>query len=223
MPLAVRLDGVSRVHRSRRREVRALEGVSLELPLGGALAVVGPSGAGKSTLLQLVAGLDLATTGTVEILGHDLGGLSQRALTAFRAQHVGIVFQDDLLIPGLTALENVAVAATRWRIRRAVRQRAGELLDEVGLADRADFPPGRLSGGERQRVGIARALVGDAELLVADEPTGNLDADSTGTLLALLDRLRATRQLTLVVATHDPLVAAHLPDRLRLERGRLAC
>lgn len=223
MPLAVRLDGVSRVHRSRRREVRALEGVSLELPLGGALAVVGPSGAGKSTLLQLVAGLDLATTGTVEVLGHDLGGLSQRALTAFRAQHVGIVFQDDLLIPGLTALENVAVAATRWRIRRAVRQRAGELLDEVGLADRADFPPGRLSGGERQRVGIARALVGDAELLVADEPTGNLDADSTGTLLALLDRLRATRQLTLVVATHDPLVAAHLPDRLRLERGRLAC
>ena len=200
----------------------AVDGVNLRLSAGEAVAVVGSSGAGKTTLLNLISGLDRPTSGRVCVLGHDLGGMSERLLTKFRAANVGVVFQDSYLLAGLTALENVAAAGLRWRNRREVAAEAATLLEAVGLAHRMDFPPSRLSGGERQRVGIARAMLGNRPLLVADEPTGNLDAHTTSELLDLLEELRTTRNVALVFATHDPLVADRLPRRLELRHGRAA-
>lgn len=212
----------SREHRSGATRVVAIDAVSLRVAAGEAVAVVGASGAGKTTLLNLIGGLDRATSGRVSVLGHDLGGMSERLLTKFRATSVGMVFQDSYLLPGLTALENVTAAGMRWRNRREVAAEASTLLEAVGLADRMDFPPSRLSGGERQRVGIARAMLGNRPLLVADEPTGNLDARTTLELLDLFEELRETRNVTLVFATHDPLVAERLPSRLELHQGRMA-
>jgi putative ABC transport system permease protein len=170
--IVVDVTSASREHRTKTTRVIALDAVSLRLAAGKAVAVVGPSGAGKTTLLNLISGLDRPTNGQVSVLGHDLGGMSERLLTKFRASSVGMVFQDSYLLPGLTALENVTAAGTRWRNRRQVVDEASTLLEAVGLADRMDFPPSRLSGGERQRVGIARAMLGNRPLLVADEPTG---------------------------------------------------
>jgi putative ABC transport system ATP-binding protein len=220
--LVVDVASASREHRTRATRVLAVDTVSLRLDAGDAVAVVGASGAGKTTLLNLIGGLDRPTSGRVTVLGEDLGGMSERLLTRFRAVHVGMVFQDSYLLPGLTALENVTAAALRWGNRRELAVEAAALLEAVGLADRMDFPPSRLSGGERQRVGIARALMGNRPLLVADEPTGNLDAGATTELLDLFDRLREERAVALVVATHDPLVADRLPQRLELRNGRVA-
>lgn len=218
--IVVDVRGATREHRSGSARVAALDGVSLRVRAGDALAVVGPSGAGKTTLLNLIAGLDRPTSGTVTVHGHELSAMSERALTRFRARYVGMVFQDSYLLSGLTALENVAVAGMRWGTRRAVTSEAARLLEAVGLGDRMDFPPSRLSGGEKQRVGVARAMLGNRPLLVADEPTGNLDAKATSELLDLLDELRTDRRVALVVATHDPLVAERMPSRLRLDHGR---
>lgn len=219
--IVVDLAQVSREHRSGTKRIVAIDAVDLRLAAGEALAVVGPSGAGKTTLLNLIGGLDRPTSGRVEVLGHDLGCMSEGRLTKFRAANVGMVFQDSSLLPGLTALENVTAAGTRWGNRRQVAVEASTLLQAVGLGDRMDFPPSRLSGGERQRVGIARAMLGNRPLLVADEPTGNLDAGTTLDLLDLFDDLRRARNVALVVATHDPLVAARLTRRLELCRGRM--
>jgi predicted ABC-type transport system involved in lysophospholipase L1 biosynthesis ATPase subunit len=147
--------------------------------------------------------------------------MTERQLTRFRSTCVGMVFQDAYLLPGLTALENVTAAGIRRGNRRELADEAVRLLRAVGLADRMDFPPNRLSGGERQRVGVARALLGNRPLLVADEPTGNLDADTTLELLALFDELRRTHGIALVVATHDPVVAQWLDRRLELRAGRI--
>jgi putative ABC transport system ATP-binding protein len=220
--IVVDVTSASREHRTRSTRVLALDAVSLEVTAGEALAVVGPSGAGKTTLLNLISGLDRPTNGKVSVLGHDLGAMSERLLTQFRASSVGMVFQDSYLLPGLTALENVTVAGTRWRNRREAATEASTLLAAVGLADRMNFPPSRLSGGERQRVGIARAMLGQRPLLVADEPTGNLDGRTTLELLDLFQELRVTRTITLVFATHDPLVADQFPRRLELRHGRMA-
>lgn len=218
--IVVDVRDATREHRSGSARVAALDGVSLQMRAGEALAVVGPSGAGKTTLLNLIGGLDRPTSGTVTVHGHELTAMRERALTRFRACYVGMVFQDSYLLSGLTALENVAVAGMRWGNRRAVMSEAARLLQTVGLGDRMDFPPSRLSGGERQRVGVARAMIGDRPLLVADEPTGNLDAKATSELLDLFEELRNARGVALVVATHDPLVADRIPSRLRLDRGR---
>jgi ABC-type lipoprotein export system ATPase subunit len=193
----------------------------MTVPAGTAYAVTGPSGSGKSTLLHLIAGLDRPTGGEVTVLGQVLSVLREHELTAFRARHIGFVFQDPHLLPGLTALENVVVARLPWRSRRELVREARELLEAVGLAERVDHPPARLSGGERQRVGIARALLGGPALLLADEPTGNLDAATTEALLELLDRLRAELLITLVIATHDPVVAAVANRVVRLVDGQL--
>lgn len=219
--IIVDLDHVSREHRSGTRHVIAIGDVSLQVAAGEAVAVVGPSGAGKTTLLNLIGGLDRPTRGRVEVLGNDLASMSESRLTKFRSASVGLVFQDSYLLPGLTAFENVAAAGTRWGNRRRVAAEATTLLEAVGLGDRMDFPPSRLSGGERQRVGIARAMLGNRPLLVADEPTGNLDGGTTLELLDLFDELRHARNVTLVVATHDPLVAGRLTRRLELCQGRI--
>jgi ABC-type lipoprotein export system ATPase subunit len=218
--LVVDVASASREHASGRTRVLALDSVTLQLRAGEAVAVVGPSGAGKTTLLNLIGGLDRPTAGTVTVLGCNLGGMGERLLTSFRASHVGMVFQDSSLLPGLTALENVVVAGLRWRNRHELKAEGSRLLEAVGLADRLDFPLGRLSGGERQRVGIARALLGDRQLVVADEPTGNLDSGATRDLLDLIDELRRTRPITLVIATHDPIVTARMPRQIELRRGR---
>jgi ABC-type lipoprotein export system ATPase subunit len=220
--LVVDVESASREHRAGTTHVIAIDAVSLRMKAGEAVAVLGSSGAGKTTLLNLISGLDRPTGGQVAVLGHDLGSLSERRLTKFRSTNVGVVFQDSYLLPGLTALENVTAAGLRWRNRRETVTEAATLLAAVGLADRLDFPPSRLSGGERQRVGIARAMMGNRPLLVADEPTGNLDAHNTFELLDLFDDLRRTRNVTLVIATHDPLVADRLPRRLELCLGRVA-
>jgi len=217
----VHLAAVSRSYATGAAEVRAVREVTMTVPAGAAIAVTGPSGSGKSTLLDLIAGLDRPTCGEVTVLGQTLSALREHELTAFRARHVGFVFQDPHLLPGMTALENVVVARLPWRSRRGLVREARDLLDAVGLAGRVDHPPARLSGGERQRVGMARALLGGPTLLLADEPTGDLDAATTEALLELLGRLRAELTLTLVIATHDPVVAAVADRVVRLVDGRL--
>lgn len=218
---ALELSDASRVFISGGREVAALLAVNLTVSRHAMIAVTGPSGSGKTTLLSIAGGLDRPTTGEVVVLGQSLAALSEGQLTAFRAHHIGIVFQDPHLLPGLTALENVVVGSLPWANRRTLEQEARDLLDAVGMAPRADHPPSRLSGGERQRVAIARALLGHRELLLADEPTGNIDARQTDEILALLRRLRDERGLTILVCTHDAAVAAAADRVLQLKDGGL--
>jgi predicted ABC-type transport system involved in lysophospholipase L1 biosynthesis ATPase subunit len=212
---------VSRVYSVGGAEVTALASVDLEVHRGESVAVVGPSGSGKSTLLHLIAGLDRPSSGRISVFGRRLWEMSESELTRFRAATLGYVFQDAYLLPGLTALENVVVAGLPWGHRRELTAEAHDLLDAVGLGDRLDHTPDRLSGGERQRVSLARALMGGPRLLMADEPTGNLDSDTTEGLLGVLDSLRRSRDLTLLLATHDLAVAASADRVLHLAGGRL--
>jgi ABC-type lipoprotein export system ATPase subunit len=199
-----------------------LRGVDLQVEAGGYLAVTGVSGAGKSTLLSLLGGLERVQSGSLVVAGRDLSALNTRELARFRREVVGFVFQDFGLLGMLTALENVEMALVLAGADRAERRRrAADLLGEVGLAGRLSHRPGSLSGGELQRVAIARALANRPRLVLADEPTGNLDEDSAVRVLELLERLRAQRGCTLVVVTHNPELAERADRRLRLSRGTL--
>jgi len=194
-----------------------LDGVDLDIAAGGYASLVGPSGAGKSTLLSLLGGLEPAQRGTVEVAGERLAGLSRDGLAAFRRSTVGFVFQHFGLLDALTAAENIDVAGALAGLpRKQRRARTLELLDAVGLAGRADHRPAELSGGERQRVAIARALANEPRLVLADEPTGNLDDDSTLLVVDLLETLPERLGCSLVVVTHDRALAARAPLRLRL-------
>lgn len=217
----IELCGVGKIYRAGSAEVVALADVSLDVLRGEIVAVTGPSGSGKTTLLNLIAGLDTPSWGTVTVFGEQVSGKSDRERTALRARLIGLVFQEPHLLPGLTALDNVIAARLPFESRRALEPRARALLETVGLSDRMGSPPARLSAGERQRVALARALLGSAPLLVADEPTGNLDADRTEEFSELLDRLRREQGVTVIVATHDPVVAAVADRAVRLSRGRL--
>jgi ABC-type lipoprotein export system ATPase subunit len=193
--------------------VRAVDGVDLDVTRGEAVAVMGPSGCGKSTLLHLLGGLDRPSGGEVTLAGRRIDQLGERALARMRRTDVGFVFQAFHLMEELTAVENVELPAlVGGRSPRAARRRASELLDQVGLADRAGFLPSALSGGQRQRVAIARALVSDPLVVLADEPTGNLDSAATVDVLRLFDSLHEAGQ-TLVIVTHDERIAA-TADRL---------
>jgi len=203
-------------------QVSILHDVSLIVAPGEWVALTGPSGSGKSTLLGLIAGLDTPSSGRIVLNGVDITGLSESRLAAIRNQQVGMVFQSFNLIPSLTAQENVEVPLYVNPDRQRIRERAGEMLELVGLAHRRRHQPHQLSGGEQQRVAIARALIARPSLLVADEPTGNLDSQTGEQVLELLARLRAELQLTCVIATHDPAVAARADRRLHLVDGRLA-
>ncbi|HWE40522.1 MAG TPA: ABC transporter ATP-binding protein [Isosphaeraceae bacterium] len=200
-------------------DVHALRGVSIAVGRGEWVAITGPSGCGKSTLLHILGGLDRPTSGEVYFEGAPLAALD---LDAFRARRLGFVFQSFHLLPTLSALENVQVPMFEgpWPARERSR-RARALLEEVGLGARSGHPPGRLSVGERQRVAIARALANEPALLLADEPTGNLDSAAQDEVLALLARLRAGRGLTLVVVTHSPDVAAAADRVVMLRDGRI--
>lgn len=218
---AIELRGVCRVYPSGAERVSALHDVDLIIYPGEAVAITGPSGSGKTTLLNLIAGLDHPTSGDIHVIGQNLGKLSEGKLTAFRAKSIGLVFQDPHLLPGLSAIENVALARLPWGRRSELMREAKKLLDSLGLAQRLHHPPSRLSAGERQRVGLARALLGQPEILLADEPTGNLDSQTTEGLIALLSDLREDMGITLVIATHDPAVAAMAQRVVRLVGGAI--
>jgi ABC-type lipoprotein export system ATPase subunit len=199
--------------------VRAVDGVDLEVAQGETVAIMGPSGCGKSTLLYLLGGLDRASGGEIWLDGQDLTQMSERALARLRRDAIGFVFQAFQLMDELTAVENVELPALlASRSPRAARKRALDLLEQVGLADRARFLPTQLSGGQRQRVAVARALVADPLVVLADEPTGNLDSAATVEVLRLFDQLHTAGQ-TLVIVTHDPRVAATADRMISMRDG----
>jgi ABC-type lipoprotein export system ATPase subunit len=201
--------------------VRAVDTVDLEVAAGETVAIMGPSGCGKSTLLHLLGGLDRPTSGSIQLAGQRLDQLSERALARLRRTAIGFVFQAFHLMDELSAVENVELPALlAGRPPRAARSRATELLDRVGLADRARFLPAALSGGQRQRVAIARALVSDPLVVLADEPTGNLDSEATIEVLRLFDSLHETGQ-TLVIVTHDARIAATADRLITMRDGAL--
>ena len=200
--------------------VQVLRGVDLTVAAGEAVGIVGPSGSGKTSLLMLLAGLERPTGGKLSVAGRDLGGLDEDALARFRRQEVGIVFQAFHLVPTMTALENVAVPL-EFAGRRDAFDRAAAALKDVGLGHRLEHYPGQLSGGEQQRVALARAVVAEPRLILADEPTGNLDRTTGAVVMDLLFDLRARMGTTLLLITHDPLLAERCERQVRIEDGRI--
>jgi len=202
--------------------VTPLENLNLVVPRGEFLALMGPSGSGKTTLLNLLSGIDTPTSGSLEIDGEDIARFSRKQLTNWRARKVGYIFQLYHLIPVLTAFENVELPLLITSLSRAERRKRAEAaLETVGLTDRSHHTPGELSGGQEQRVAIARALVADPALLVADEPTGDLDRESANNILALLRSLSGEHGKTIVMVTHDARAAAAADRTLHLEKGKL--
>ncbi|MDY6848659.1 MAG: ABC transporter ATP-binding protein [Thermodesulfobacteriota bacterium] len=200
--------------------VNILRGVDLEVARGETLSIVGPSGAGKTTLLMAVSGLERATAGHIRVAGVDLAGLDEDELARFRREHVGIVFQSFHLVPTMTALENAALPLEFAGVQDA-QPRALEALNAVGLQERVDHFPGQLSGGEQQRVALARAFVANPSLILADEPTGNLDLETGERVMDLLFRLQAEQGTTLILVTHDERLSARCTRRLQMVDGRL--
>ena len=213
---------VSRLYRRGVELVHALQHVSLTIPAGRFVALMGSSGSGKSTLLNLLAGLDRPDQGEVIVAGQALSTMNEDGLATWRARHVGLIFQFYNLLPVLTAIENVELPLLLTSLGRADRRRRAEIaLHAVGLPDRAHHRPAQLSGGEQQRVAIARAIVTDPDLLVADEPTGDLDAKSATAILELLRELNQAFDKTIVMVTHDARAEAYVDDVIRLDKGVL--
>ncbi len=216
------LRGVAKRFRRGDVAVAAVDGVDLDLGAGELVAIEGPSGSGKTTLLQLLGALDRPDEGRILFEGRDLAGLSDGALAHLRLRAFGFVFQQFNLIPTLSALENVEAALAPADVRGGeLAARAGALLEEVGLATRADHLPSHLSGGEQQRVAIARALANEPRVILADEPTGNLDSKTGADVIDLLAGLAGRRGTTVVVATHDITLAARAPRRVAMRDGRI--
>lgn len=219
--ITIEVEGLAHTFRGGPTPVPVLHDVNLTAEAGDYLSLTGPSGSGKTTLLSVLGGLEAPQEGRVRVAGRDLVGLSSNQLAAFRSGTVGFVFQHSGLLESLTALENVELALAVSGVRHGRRGRAAELLAQLGLADRAAHRPLELSGGERHRVAIARALANRPRILLADEPTGNLDDDTAATVISLLEDLPADHGCTLVVVTHNRMLAARAPRRLRLRSGRL--
>jgi putative ABC transport system ATP-binding protein len=214
---------LAKAYRRGSQTVPVLEGVSFDIGRGEFLALMGPSGSGKSTLLNLIAGIDRVDRGLITVDGVEITLLSEARLADWRAGHVGFIFQFYNLLPVLTAFENVELPLLLTPLTRRQRQaHVATVLSLVGLADRTDHYPSELSGGQQQRVAIARAMVTDPALLVADEPTGDLDRVSAGEILALMERLAADFGKTVIMVTHDPKAAEQAGRIIRLEKGLLA-
>jgi putative ABC transport system ATP-binding protein len=221
-PPIVEISGLCKSYRRDAQTIPVLEEITLDLAAGEFLALMGPSGSGKTTLLNLIAGIDRADAGTIRVDGLDITLLSEPELAAWRAAHVGFIFQFYNLIPVLTAFENVELPLLLTGLsRRERREHATAALAAVGLADRMDHRPGQLSGGQQQRVAIARAVVTDPTLLVADEPTGDLDRVSAEEILELMDRLVHEAGKTILMVTHDPRAAEKAHIVRHLEKGVL--
>jgi len=213
---------LTKSYRKGQNVVTPLEKLDLDVPKGEFLALMGPSGSGKTTLLNLISGIDSPTSGSLRIGGQDIATLSRRQLTQWRANHVGYIFQLYHLVPVLTAFENVELPLLLSNLsRKERREKAEAALELVGLSDRSHHTPSELSGGQEQRVAIARALVADPTLLVADEPTGDLDRESATNILNLLRTLSRDLGKTIVMVTHDPNAAAAADRTLHLEKGVL--
>ena len=206
------------------RETRVLQGIDLDIARGAFVALMGPSGSGKSTLLSILGTLLRPTSGSIEMEGMRLETLREKELTAFRNRSLGFVFQYHHLLPDFTALENVAFPsyAVHGRETRSARERGGELLERVGLADRVSYRATQLSGGQKQRVAVARALMNRPQLVLADEPTGNLDRESTWQLMELLREVAAEERTTFLISTHDPQIAERCDRTIVLVDGRIA-
>ncbi len=218
----VRIEGLAKTYLMGDRRLEVLRGIDLDIADGELVALTGPSGAGKSTFLHLLGTLDVPTRGRILFEGEDVFERGEEGLASFRNQTIGFVFQSHHLLPEFTALENTMMPALIRRVSRAeARRRATEMLAEVGLADRMEHRPGELSGGEQQRVALARALCLGPRLLLADEPTGNLDPQTAEGIHGLLTALNARLRITMVVVTHNERLASALPKRLRLLEGRL--
>jgi putative ABC transport system ATP-binding protein len=218
-----RVREVRKTFRRGSEDIQVLSGLSLEVPRGEFLALMGPSGSGKSTLLNLIGGLDQPTSGTVEIEGEGIERMSSRELAAWRARHIGLVFQFYNLLPALNVLRNVELPLLLTHLSKAERRRHAEIaLDMVGLSHRLGHFPRQLSGGEQQRVGIARAIVTDPSILLCDEPTGDLDRKSADEILGLLQALNQEHGKTIIMVTHDPHASARASRTVYLNKGRLS-
>ncbi|NYI43169.1 putative ABC transport system ATP-binding protein [Nocardioides aromaticivorans] len=219
MTAIIELEGVRKTYRSGSVEFEALRGIDTSVQPGEYVAVIGPSGSGKSTLMNLLGCLDVPTEGRYVLAGDDTSSLDEAALAAIRNRRIGFVFQQFHLLPSMTALRNVELPLVYAGVSRAERrERAAAALSRVGLAERLDHRPGELSGGQQQRVAVARALVTEPALLLADEPTGNLDSRSTHDVLGLFDELHAAGR-TIVLITHEPDVAARAGRNLVIDDG----
>ena len=213
---------LTREYRKGDNVIRPLDGLDLDVPREDFLALMGPSGSGKTTLLNLIAGIDSPTSGSLVIDGTDLATLSRNQLASWRSAHVGYVFQLYNLVPVLSAYENVELPLLLHPLSRRERaERVGRALELVGVADRHDHFPRQLSGGQEQRVAIARAIVTDPSILVADEPTGDLDKSSAHAVMTLLQRLNSELGKTIIMVTHDPATTEYAKRTLHLDKGRL--
>lgn len=214
--------GLTREYRRGENVIRPLDALDLDVEAGDFLALMGPSGSGKTTLLNLIAGIDSPTRGSLTIGGQDISTLTRNRLAAWRATHVGYIFQLYNLVPVLTAYENVELPLLLQKITREERhRRVAKALELVGIADRHDHFPRQLSGGQEQRVAIARAIVAEPEIIVADEPTGDLDKNSAHAVMRLLQRLNTELGVTIIMVTHDPATTSFAKRTLHLEKGRL--
>jgi len=219
---AVRMRDLTKVYQVGETEIRALSGVDLEIPVGQFVSIMGPSGSGKSTLLNVMGCIDTPTRGSLQIMGQEVSSLGDRELTAIRLNTIGFIFQQFYLIPTLNAIENVELPMREARVAKEERHgKARRLLDMVGLTNRLDHLPNQLSGGEQQRVAIARALANEPKILLADEPTGEVDSRTSDHILGILERLNREQGLTMVVVSHDPTVANRAPRRLTMMDGRI--
>jgi len=216
----LQLEHVAKVYRSGNRELKVLDDINFSVEAGATLSIVGPSGSGKTTLLGLCAGLDRATSGSVELNGIRLNNLNEDQLADVRNRYVGFIFQNFQLLPTLTALENVMVPL-ELRGERNIKSRAMELLDKVGLAERGHHYPTQLSGGEQQRVSLARAFSNQPQILFADEPTGNLDAETSEKVEKLLFDLNKEAGTTLILVTHNLELAAKTQRVIRIKGGKV--
>lgn len=220
--MTIQLESVTKSYRRGEHEVTPLQDVTLDVAKGEFFVLLGPSGSGKTTLLNLIAGIDIADAGRMQVVGIDPASMSERALGRWRAEHIGYVFQQYHLVPVLSAYENVELPLHLFKMSARERhERIALVLEAVGLGDRADHYPRQLSGGQQQRVAIARALVADPDVLVCDEPTGDLDAESAEGILQLLSRLHEEFGKTIVMVTHDERAARIGTRVMRLDKGRL--
>jgi putative ABC transport system ATP-binding protein len=220
---AITLSQVKKTYQRGNESIAVLNGIDLVIPEGEFIALMGPSGSGKSTLLNLIAGIDRPSSGEVVVAGTSVGSLNESQMARWRSRHIGFIFQFYNLIPVLTAVENVELPLLLTKLSaKERRERALTALKVVGLPDRADHYPRQLSGGQEQRVAIARAIVTDPSVLVADEPTGDLDAKSAEEILALLEILNRDFKKTIVMVTHDPRAAERAHRQMHLQKGALA-